>query len=81
MYSIGNTVNNTVIILYGDRWLLDLSWCSLHKVYKCQISVIHLKLLYDNHTSILKKLPKKKIYENKDGSKNIHLCRDNGIFW
>ena len=23
-YSIGNTVNNIVITLYGDRWLLDL---------------------------------------------------------
>lgn len=23
MYSIGNIVNNTLIILYGDRWYLD----------------------------------------------------------
>ena len=23
MYSTGNTVNNTVITLYADRWLLD----------------------------------------------------------
>ena len=25
-YSIRNMVNNTVITLYGNRWLLDLSW-------------------------------------------------------
>ena len=29
-----NTVNNTVITLYGDRWLLDLLW-SIHNVFKC----------------------------------------------
>ena len=26
MYSVRNTVNNYVISLYGERWLLDLSW-------------------------------------------------------
>ena len=25
-YSIRDIVNKTVISLYGDRWLLDLSW-------------------------------------------------------
>ena len=24
MYSMGNTINNTAITLYSDRWLLDL---------------------------------------------------------
>ena len=26
IYSTRNIVNNTVIILSGDRWLIDLSW-------------------------------------------------------
>ena len=26
MYSIGNTVNNIIITLYGARWLLNLLW-------------------------------------------------------
>ena len=24
MYSVGNIVNNYILSLYGDRWLLDL---------------------------------------------------------
>ena len=30
-YSIGNTVNNTVMTLYGVRWVLDLLGWSLCK--------------------------------------------------
>ena len=25
-FSIGNVVNNNVVIIYGARWVLDLSW-------------------------------------------------------
>ena len=35
-YSIGNTVSNLIITVYGVRWELDLSGCgTLYKLYKC----------------------------------------------
>lgn len=35
MYNIGNIVDTMVITIYGDRRLLGLLWCLLHKIYKC----------------------------------------------
>ena len=39
-YSIGNVVNN-VIIMYGDRWGLELPGCALCKVYECLITLLY----------------------------------------
>lgn len=49
MYNLGNTVNNIVITLYGDGWLLDLSWWAILKVEElcCTLEVnIILKAIY-----------------------------------
>ena len=32
-----NIINNSVITLYGDRWLLDLLWWAFHNICKCQL--------------------------------------------
>lgn len=42
-HSSRNIIGNTVITLCVDRWYLDLSWSSFCKVYKYQITVVHLK--------------------------------------
>lgn len=34
-------VKNIVNILYGDIWLLDLSWWSHCKIYKCRITILY----------------------------------------
>lgn len=41
---------------YGDRWLLDALWWSLHKVllYKYWITVVYLKLIENCMSSIIK---------------------------
>ena len=36
-------VNNILIILYRNRWLLDSSWWSFHNVCKCQITMQHTR--------------------------------------
>lgn len=49
----GNVVSDSEIILYSDRWLLDLLWRTHSKVYKCKITVLRLKLmLYADFTFI-----------------------------
>ena len=40
-YSIGNTVNNMVITVYGIRWIVDLSGGSLRKLYKCLTTILY----------------------------------------
>ena len=61
MYNIGNIVNNIVITLYGDRWLLDLSWYSnsnpsyINVKLLCCIPKTNM-ILYVNYTSIFKKV-------------------------
>ena len=42
IYNIRNMVNNIVISLYGDRWLLNLLW-SFHNVHKCQIAMQYIE--------------------------------------
>ena len=37
--SIRNMVNNIIITLYGDRWLLDLWWWSFHNVCKYKVII------------------------------------------
>lgn len=40
-YTIGNTVSNTIIIMYGAGCILELSGGSLHKVYKCLTTTLY----------------------------------------
>ena len=40
-YSIGDTVNNIIITVYGDRWQDDLPWWSFHNVDRCQITLLY----------------------------------------
>lgn len=40
-YSIENTVNNTVLTLYGDRWQADLSRGSFHSICKYRITTTY----------------------------------------
>ena len=40
-YSLCNIANNIVITMYGVRWVLDLSGWSLHKLYKCLITILY----------------------------------------
>ena len=44
IHNIRNIVNNIIIIFYGDKRLLDLSWLSSHKVLKCLIIAMYLEL-------------------------------------
>lgn len=51
METVGTTVVN-ITTMYGDRWLIDLSWCSLCKVYKYWITKLYYKssvMLYVNY--------------------------------
>lgn len=34
-------VVNIVIILHGDRWLLNLVWRSQYEVYKYQVTILY----------------------------------------
>lgn len=56
--NVGTVVNNIVITLHGDRWLLNLVWGSHPKVYKCQLT-IHIPetntILYANRTLVKNK--------------------------
>lgn len=51
MYNTGNIVNNIVLTMYGDRWLLDLQWLSDCKVYKClnQCCTPETNTMYGNY--------------------------------
>ena len=40
-YSIGNIVNNIVIVMHSAKWLLHLSEGSLCKLYKCLITMLY----------------------------------------
>lgn len=33
--------DNTVITLYGNRQLLDLSGKPIHNIYKCQVTILY----------------------------------------
>ena len=39
--SIGNMVSNIVITMHGDTWGLDLLGESLHKLYKCLVTMLY----------------------------------------
>lgn len=41
IYSKGNTINNILTTLNGDKWLLGLLWWPVCKVYKCQITMLY----------------------------------------
>ena len=41
-YSVGNVVNNIVLIMYGVTWVLDLLGGSLCKLYKCLITMLYI---------------------------------------
>ena len=43
IYSIRNMMNNIIITLYGERWVLDLSWGSFHRMQMSNHYVVHLK--------------------------------------
>ena len=60
IYSIRNMVNNIIITLYGNRWLLDLVVIISQCMQISNHCVIHLKLtiLYVNYISIKKERPK-----------------------
>ena len=60
-------VNNTVITLCVDRWLLDLLWWSFHNVYKCQATLETNKTLYVNHIAIIGKKKKTSILPSNPG--------------
>ena len=55
MYIIGNMVNDISITLYGNRWLVDLSWQSIHNVCQITISTPENDISYVNPISILEK--------------------------
>ena len=40
-HGTGNTVNNTVITMFGERWVLDLSGVSLHKLHKYLTTMLY----------------------------------------
>lgn len=40
-YSVSNIVSDTVITVFGVRQVLDFLGRSLHKVYKCLITVLN----------------------------------------
>ena len=40
--SIGSIVNSVIIIMYGVRWVLDLSGGSLCKLYKCLTPMLYI---------------------------------------
>ena len=46
MYSTGNTVNNTVITLYSDRWLLDFLQDQSAVYINVKHYAVHLELIY-----------------------------------
>ena len=55
MQSRGKIVSNSIIALYGDRWLLDLLWLPHCKVSNVESLCLHLKLiLYADYTLIKK---------------------------
>ena len=39
-YSIGDTVNNIAMTLYGAEWVLD-DWGSLHKIYEYLTTMLY----------------------------------------
>lgn len=41
MNSTGNVVNNIIITMEGDRWLLHLLWWSHRKTYECWITLLY----------------------------------------
>ena len=42
-YSIGSTVNNIVITMYGVRWALENSGGTLYKVYDCVTTTLYTR--------------------------------------
>ena len=40
-YTIGDTVGNIVITMYGDRWVMDLFGGALCKLHKCVITMLY----------------------------------------
>ena len=40
-YSIGNIVNNNIIIRYGTHWVLEVSGGTLCKVHDCLTTMLH----------------------------------------
>ena len=40
-YSIENIINNTVITMYGARWVLEISWGIVCKVYDCLTTMLY----------------------------------------
>ena len=40
-YSIGNTVNTTVITMYGASWILEIPVVTLCKVYDCTANMLY----------------------------------------
>ena len=56
-YGRRNVVTNILIVLYGDRYSLDLPWWSLYNVCKCWITMLYTEtslILYVNYISITK---------------------------